>query len=94
MPFYSRLADLAKRHPNVRLVVATSLDKEIGTAYVRKHGLTVNDVVTINPSLVGLQGTPTLLLLNDRAVVSKVWVGKLPVEKESEVQTALLSAKL
>lgn len=36
----------------------------------------------------GVRGTPTLLLINDKGVVIKSWVGRLPIDKEGEVITA------
>jgi hypothetical protein len=33
----------------------------------------------------GIDATPTLLLVNQEGVVSQVWIGKLTPEKETEV---------
>lgn len=39
----------------------------------------------------GVQGTPTLLLLDDSGTVLQTWVGKLTPEREQAVLSALQS---
>jgi hypothetical protein len=41
------------------------------------------------PSSLGVQGTPTLLLVNKEGVITSSWRGKLPSEKELEVMARL-----
>ena len=38
---------------------------------------------------IGVQGTPTMLLVNGAGVVTKFWVGKIQPEQEQDVLAAL-----
>jgi len=40
---------------------------------------------------VGISGTPTILLVDKKGVISDLWVGKLTEEKEAEVLAKLTS---
>jgi hypothetical protein len=39
----------------------------------------------LQPTSIGVDGTPTLLLINKDGIVTDSWRGKLPPEKEREV---------
>lgn len=43
-----------------------------------------------SPAVLGIRGTPTLILVDATGNVRKVWIGKLPTEKESDVLDELL----
>jgi hypothetical protein len=49
----------------------------------------VDDIKQISLNTLGVRGTPTLLLVNDVGVVTDVWVGKLQLDQEVQVLTAL-----
>ncbi|MDQ3750112.1 MAG: hypothetical protein M3367_14050 [Acidobacteriota bacterium] len=55
--------------------------------------LKLNDLDVKQASLDSLQvdGTPTLLLVNDKGEITNSWIGKLPPNKEAEVINKLLS---
>ena len=49
----------------------------------------VDDIKQISLNTLGVRGAPTLLLVNDVGVVTDVWVGKLQLDQEVQVLTAL-----
>ncbi|MET0622153.1 MAG: hypothetical protein ABW250_04140 [Pyrinomonadaceae bacterium] len=81
-PFYQRIV---KERGDTRLVALVPQAEEEGQAYLRSLGVSIDEVKHITFKGMGLTGTPTLLLVNGDGVVSDVWVGALPPNKEEEV---------
>ena len=83
--FYKKLAEERAKHNDVRIIAV--LPQEVGTAqaYLNKLGVSVDEVRQSPLNLVGVRGTPTLILVDDKGLVTASWVGKLPSEKEVEV---------
>jgi hypothetical protein len=52
-------------------------------------GVEINEIKQLTPGAIRVQGTPTILLVNNAGVVTEEWLGKLPPEKESEVLSRL-----
>jgi thioredoxin-related protein len=47
--------------------------------------LAADDVKQLPLEVIGVRGTPTLLLIDKQGAVKESWVGKLPPDKETEV---------
>jgi len=90
--FYRTLSKVAHDRKDVQLVVATDMPDDRSRAYVREANLGIDRVLSLTPASFGVQGTPTLLLLNERKVVVKSWVGKLAPTQEEEVKAALIGS--
>jgi hypothetical protein len=88
-PFYQRLATAASRARGVRLVAVLPQAAQDGRRYLARLGVTVNDVVQAPLTAVGTRGTPTLLLLDGRGAVGRVWRGRLSPEVEQQVLDAI-----
>jgi len=79
MPFYERL----------------SRDAQAGHAHLvfgfpqAANGVEAGDVREVNFDKVEVRGTPTLVLLDAGGRVQNYWIGKLPAEKEAEVEAAI-----
>ena len=91
--FYRRLVTKARNHKGIQIVGATSLPEDLGRSYFRVAGLKVEQVLDMTSNPIGLRGTPTLLLLNDRNLIVRSWEGKLSTKQESEVETTLFESK-
>jgi hypothetical protein len=52
---------------------------------MEKLGLKDLDIRAISLDSINVDGTPTLLLVNEKGDVTDYWVGKLPPDKEDEV---------
>ena len=57
--------------------------------YLNGEDVPVDQVKQATMADIGVRGTPTMLLVNSKGVVTKVWVGKVQPEQEQEVLTAL-----
>lgn len=91
--FYKKLVQERAKHNDVRIIAV--LPQEVGTAqaYLNKLGVSVDEVRQSPLNVVGVRGTPTLILVDDKGLVTASWVGKLPVEKEFEVLNRFLVSK-
>lgn len=85
-PFYQRIV---RERGVTRLVALVPQAEEEGRAYLRGLGVGIDEVRHVGFRDMGLTGTPTLLLMDEKGVVSDVWVGALPPNKEAEVISRL-----
>jgi len=49
----------------------------------------VDQVRQVSLGTIGVRGTPTILLVDGKGVVTKLWTGKLQAQAEDEVLAAL-----
>lgn len=84
MPFYKNLIQRASEK-GVKVIAVLPDSIEQSNQYLNEHGIKVNEVRQSSLSSVDVEGTPTLIMLNQKGEVSNSWVGKLPSEKEQEV---------
>lgn len=89
-PFYKRLIESAKGK-NVKLVAVLPADVGESRAHLDKLGLADLEVKEASLDSIKVDGTPTLILVDDKGEVTNSWVGKLPPNKEIEVISKLLS---
>jgi len=61
-----------------------------GQKYLSKLGVSVDEVRQLPLDKIGVQGTPTLILLDASGIVRNSWVGFLPPEAELDVLNTLL----
>ncbi|MDQ3820673.1 MAG: hypothetical protein M3362_23730 [Acidobacteriota bacterium] len=90
--FYRRLAkdDAALSHTKLVAVLPGSV--EDSRRYLGGLGVPVEQIRQSPLGSLGVSGTPTLLLVNDKGTVTKSWVGQLRADKEAEVVNALRGA--
>ena len=85
-PFYVRLTKEAR---HAHLIAVFPQSTEDGKQYLNRLGVGIEDVHQSTLGSLGVQGTPTLILVDDKGVVLNSWVGKLPADKEAEVLSQL-----
>jgi thioredoxin-related protein len=83
--FYKKLAEQRAKHDDTRLIAVLPQDVGAGQAYLNKLGVAVDEVKQSPLNAIGVRATPTLILVDDKGVVTGSWVGKLPAENEAEV---------
>lgn len=86
VPFYQKLG---AAETDVKLVAVLPQPVAEAQRYLSGGGVHVDDIKQISLNTLGVRGTPTLLLVNDVGVVTDVWVGKLQLDQEVPVLTAL-----
>jgi len=89
-PFYHKLTtEVALRTKgNFRSIAVLPEDPTLSNAYVKVLGVNFDSVQ--QGRLAGVRATPTLLLLDGRGIVKKVWVGQIPPAEEERVIAAIL----
>lgn len=85
-PFYQRVV---KEHGDAQLVVLVPQAVEEGQAYLKRLGVSIDDVRQVPFDDLGLQGTPTLVLVDSNGSVVDAWVGALSPSKENDVISRL-----
>jgi hypothetical protein len=86
--FYQRLVKAQGRHANAKLVAVLPGTIDDSRKYLNNLGVLIDDIRQAQLDAVGVRGTPTLLLVNDKGTITKSWVGRLPTDKEAEVISA------
>jgi hypothetical protein len=85
-PFYQRLS---REHDKVQLVAVLPQSVEEGHAYLDSLKVTVDDIRQGSFTLLGVRGTPTLILVDSNGTAVKSWVGKLDAAQEANVISSL-----
>jgi 2-keto-3-deoxy-6-phosphogluconate aldolase len=80
-PAYQRLV----KEGGVRLIAVVPQDAAEGRAYLDRLNVPIGDIRQMPLGAIGVEGTPTLMLVDDKGVVLNSWVGKLPTSTEAEV---------
>ena len=84
-PFYQRLAHDPVTIRIVRLVAVLPQEVADSKQYLNDLNVPIGDVRQAGLEALGVQGTPTLILVNSKGKVLESWAGKLPPEKETEI---------
>jgi hypothetical protein len=87
--FYRRLAVVARREKNTRLLAVLPTEIEASSTYLKGLGVPVSEIRKSALGQIKVRGTPTLLLVNNKGVVTRSWLGQLSPEKEVEVIEAV-----
>jgi thioredoxin-related protein len=87
-PFYRRLVQEIARK-KVAVVAVLPQGTSDAKQYLSSENVAIDKVLQASPQSIGVQGTPTLILVDSIGKVSKVWVGKLRPEQENEVLSQL-----
>lgn len=88
MPFYKTLVEKSKEK-GVKVVAVLPNSREEGSQYLRENGVEIQEVRKTQLNTINVQGTPTLILVNEKGEVINSWVGKLPSNKEDEIKEIL-----
>ena len=83
--FYQRLLRERAGGRKIRVIAVLPQKVNDASSYLASLGVRVDKVVQAPLDAVDVRGTPTLLLVNKKGVVTKSWVGRLPAARETEV---------
>ncbi|HMG73756.1 MAG TPA: hypothetical protein VK582_09660 [Pyrinomonadaceae bacterium] len=87
--FYRRLDNDGAVRKKTRFIAALPGSLPDSQVYLNLENVDVDEIRQTDLQLIGVRGTPTLLLVNNKGVITQTWVGKLSPERESEVISAL-----
>jgi len=85
-PFYQQLA---KNHGGARLIALMPQPPDEGRQYLDQLRVSVDEIRQAPLTVLGIRGTPTLILVDNAGAIVKSWRGKLSADKESEVLASL-----
>ncbi len=88
-PFYQRLGQQAAKQGNVRLIAVSTESIEEVQKFLSESNITVNEIKQAKFDLLGVKGTPTLILADSSGIAMNGWVGLLSSAQEIEVLTKL-----
>lgn len=86
-PFFQRIQK--ERAKDVKLVAVLPQAVDEGRKYLEGEGVQVDDVKQAQLNSIGVNGTPTLLLVDGKGTVAQVWEGRLQPDQEGGVLAAL-----
>jgi thioredoxin-related protein len=89
-PFYRRLQQEVKGRVKV-LAILPQTESE-GAQYLGEAGFNVDQVKQAVLPDIGVHGTPTMMLVDAKGRVTRIWFGKLQQQQEEEVLRTLRSA--
>jgi hypothetical protein len=84
-PFYQRLATELAQRKGARLIAVFPQETDEAKQYLTGLGLQIPDVRKASLGQIGVNGTPTLLIVDGSGKVKQSWMGRLTPERESEV---------
>jgi peroxiredoxin len=82
--FYRELS-LQCHQRHIPIIAVLPQEVTASRSYLTDEGVTVDEIRKVQLSDLRVDGTPTLVIVDDGGVVKKVWVGKLSSSKEKEV---------
>lgn len=88
IPFYQKLTQLAAGK-HTRIVGVLPQPEEESKRYLTGNRIAVAEVHRLSLGAVGIEGTPTVLIVDSEGRVTREWVGKLDAEGEKQVLSAL-----
>lgn len=87
-PFYKRIRQ--EVGGGMKMVAVLPQPQADAEQYLNAAGIKVDQVKQLTLNSLGVRGTPTMLLVDGKGIVTKFWVGKLQSrEEEQQVITAL-----
>jgi thiol-disulfide isomerase/thioredoxin len=84
-PFYQKLAQNLAARKDVRVIAVFPQTVDEAKKYLDGLGVPVADVRQASLGSIGVKGTPTLMIVDKTGTVKQAWMGRLSVERESEV---------
>lgn len=87
--FYRRLDRDGSVRKKTRFIAALPGSLPDSQVYLNRENVNVDEIRQTDLRMIGVRGTPTLLLVNNAGVITQTWVGKLSPEHEREVVSAL-----
>ena len=87
---YKELVEESAKN-KTNLVAVLPQPVEEGQEYLKKLEVKIENVLQSSPNSIGLRGTPTILLTDEKGVITDVWMGKLSSDRESQVLSKLES---
>jgi thioredoxin-related protein len=84
-PFYRKLAEDEPLNKKIKLITVFPAFNNNGAEYLDSLKVPIHEVKQASFDSLGIRGTPTMILVNNKGVALSVWTGKISDSKEDEV---------
>ncbi|HEU4625615.1 MAG TPA: rhodanese-like domain-containing protein [Steroidobacteraceae bacterium] len=88
LPFYEKLSRLSDGR-SLRTIALFPEPEDAATDFLAIHGVRMDVLRRVKLSTIGITGTPTLILTDERGRVLQSWIGRLSPEQEEDVLRVL-----
>ena len=88
LPFYKQLTNKVQGRLNVVAVLPET--QQDAQKFLRDADVETNQVVSSSLDVLGVHGTPTILLVDGTGKVSRAWVGRLDQKGQEDLQAVVL----
>lgn len=83
--FYKKIAQAASGRRDIQIIAVFPHSVDEGREYLAEIQVPITEVRQASLNLIGVRGTPTILLVDNVGMVKEAWLGRLPPAKEAEV---------
>ncbi|MEK6304300.1 MAG: rhodanese-like domain-containing protein [Acidobacteriota bacterium] len=88
-PFYRALSKEVAQNKRLRLIALLPASAANDESFLDRLSISEDRVRSVSFNSLGIEGTPTLVLVDSSGVMTKSWVGKLTREQEADVLDSL-----
>ncbi len=88
LPFYKQLTE--KVHGKLDLIAVLPEPETDAKKFLADSGVQPERVVKATPDSIGVHGTPTVLLVDDKGRVKNVWIGRLDEAGQKQLLSTVL----
>lgn len=74
----------------VQIVAAFPQAVEESSAYLEQHGVSADRVLSLNPNVFGIGGTPVLMLVARQGIIKHAWSGAVDAQRRPIVEASIL----
>lgn len=89
--FYRELSNVVSKNPTIGLVAVFPESEIQASTYLDREQVSVQKILSVPLSVVGVEGTPTVLLVGSDGTVRKTWVGRLAKDAEASALSDIAS---
>ena len=80
--FFKRTINIISKQPKAGFMAIFPQDENAARDYLSRQGVSIPRIRSLNPSSIGIRGTPTLLLVDRLGIIRRIWEGRVMPEKE------------
>lgn len=89
LPFYKQLSE--KASGKIDLIAVLPEPESEAKKFLADAGVQTDHVVKATPNSIGVQGTPTVLLVDGKGKVKNLWLGHLDEDGQKQLLSTVLS---
>jgi hypothetical protein len=84
-PFYQQLMQQVSKQNDLRILAVFPQSPDDARSYLEGLNVHVGEIKQSGLAVIGVNGTPTLILVDQQGIVQQSWIGRLSPDREAEV---------